>query len=91
MIQRNRKTKTVEDRYGEYTSSIIKLSEDGIVYEVLLDKYISFMEKLFSGEKYKDKTTYNVQMDIFLNELNMLLNETYDSKYRSKPKILYRL
>ena len=37
MAQRNRKTKTVEDRYKEYTKSTIKLSEDGIVYEVLLN------------------------------------------------------
>ena len=69
MAQRNRKTKTVEKRYGEYTASIIKLSEDGIVYEVLLDKIISFMEKLFRGEKYSHKTTYEAQMKIFFEAL----------------------
>ena len=58
MTQRNRKIKTVKERYGEYTASIIKLSEDGIVYEVLLDKYISFMENLFSGKNYKDCLLY---------------------------------
>lgn len=83
MTQRNRKIKTVKERYGEYTVSIIKLSEDGIVYEVLLDKYISFMENLFSGKNYKDKTTYNVQMDIFLKELNL--------KFQSEGKIEDRL
>lgn len=83
MAQRNRKTKTVEERYGEYTASIIKLSEDGIVYEVLLDKYISFMEKLFSDKKYKNKKTYNVQMDIFFEELN--------AKFRTEGKIEDRL
>lgn len=70
MAQRNRRTKTVEEKYGEYTASIIKLSEDGIVYEVLLDKYISFMEKLFEGEKYRYKTTYNAKMQSFLEELD---------------------
>ena len=40
MARKNRRTKTVEEKYGEYTASIIKLSEDGIVYEVLLDKYM---------------------------------------------------
>lgn len=78
MAQRNRKTKTVEERYGEYTASIIKLSEDGIVYEVLMDKYISFMQKLFRGEKYKNKTRYESQMDIFLEELG--------AKFRTEGK-----
>lgn len=71
MAQRNRKTKTVEDRYKEYTKSTIKLSEDGIVYEVLLNKIISTMDNQFKKEGYKNKTTYIAQMNIFLKELNV--------------------
>ena len=47
MARKNRKTKTVEEKYGGYTASTIKLSEDGVEYEVMLDKFIKLMENLF--------------------------------------------
>ena len=84
MARRNRRTKTLKERYGDYTKTIIKLSEDGIVYEVLLDKYIIFMEKLFSRDKYKGNTTYAAQIDIFLNELNEKFR--MEGKKRLAPK-----
>lgn len=70
MARKNRKTKTVEEKYGGYTASTIKLSEDGVEYEVMLDKFIKLMENLFEGDKYKNKTTYDAKMTIFLEELN---------------------
>ena len=80
---RNRKPKTVRDRYQRYTASTIRLSEDGIVCEFLLDKYISYMEKLFKRIPYKYETNYNVQMDTFFKELEL--------KFHTKGKIEDRL
>ena len=98
MARKNRKTKTVEEKYGGYTASTIKLSEDGVEYEVMLDKFIKLMENLFEEDKYKNKTTYDAKMTILLEELNakflqknkQQLSENYGSltsfkRYFDKP------
>lgn len=76
-MARDRRTKTVEEKYGGYTEPTIRLSEDGVVYEVLLDKYIKLMEKFFE-EKADNKTTYDAKMTIFLEEL--------ETKFRTEGK-----
>ena len=83
MGERIRKIKAVKERYGQYTASVIQLTEDEIVYEVLLDKYISCMENRFSEKKYEYRTTYNGKMDLFFEEL-------YE-KFRIEGKIAERL
>lgn len=75
MARKNRKTKTVEEKYGGYTASTIKLSEDGVEYEVMLDKFIKLMENLFEGDKYKNKTTYDAKMTIFFGGIECKISK----------------
>lgn len=83
MAKRNRKTNSVEDRYGKYTVSTIKLSIDGIDYEVLLDKYISYMTKYMNRDDYQKITTHRERMNKFLNDLIAKFRE--EDKERKAP------
>lgn len=67
-MAKNRKTKTFSSKYGQNTSSI-KLTEDGITYEVLLENIIAYMNRHFDEEPYKSKTRFEDKITAFLNEL----------------------
>lgn len=74
MAVKNRRKKTLEERYGKYTESTIRLSADGIDYDVLLVNYIMGMKKLFSGSEYENLTTYDAQMETFLINMGKKFN-----------------
>jgi len=69
VAKKNRKAQSVEDRYGKYTASTIKLSKEGIDYEVLLDKYISYMTKYMNTNDYQQIATHRERMNKFLDDL----------------------
>lgn len=72
MRYRHRKVKTLEERYGE---ARIKIADNGVTYEVLLDKFVSYMSRHLNRNEYKDISNHRLKMDHFFIELNENLKD----------------
>ena len=94
-MRKNRRIKTITERYENYMSSTIYLKEDGVVYAFSLDKFIVRMEKELSKPTYKKKTTYDGKMQIFFDNLRTKLSsqggdDNREAKWCGTPKSFAR-